>query len=105
VRRRQTESPQLLPVAHQHVAARERKLGAILREASQNSKIALIHQLAAEMLHVARASFLLLIRAVMSQGAGRNRDGQQDERFGALAAPIAGPNDVPLTHAKASGFL
>jgi len=47
-------------VADQHVAARERKLGAILLEASQNGKIALIHQLAAEARDVARASLLLL---------------------------------------------
>src|SRR5882757_8182796 len=55
----------LLPVADQHLAARGRKFRAILLEASQNGKIALIHQVAAETLHVARASFLLLIRAAM----------------------------------------
>jgi hypothetical protein len=70
----------LFPVADQHVAARGRKLWAIFLEAGQNGKIALIHQLAAETLRVAGACLLLLLRAAMSQGVGRNRDGQQDER-------------------------
>src|ERR1700716_3871078 len=70
----------LLPVAHQHVAACGRKLWTIFLEASQNGKIALIHQLAAETLHVVGACLLLLIRAAMGKGASRNRDRQQDER-------------------------
>src|ERR1700687_258244 len=70
----------LLPVADQHVAARGRKLWTIFLEATQNRKIALIHQLATETLHVAGACLLLLIRAATSQGATRNRDRQQDER-------------------------
>jgi len=67
-------------MADQHIAAHARNLGAILLETSQNGKITLIHQLAAETLRVTRASFLLLIRAAMSQGARRNRNRQQDER-------------------------
>jgi hypothetical protein len=70
----------LLPVADQHVAARDRKLLTIFLEASQNGKIALIHQLVAETLHVAGARLLLLIRAAMGKGASRNLDRQQDER-------------------------
>src|ERR1700686_3310583 len=69
----------LLTVADQHVAARGRELCTIFLEASQNSKIALIHQLAAEMLHVARACLLLLVCAGMSKGAGRSWDTQQGE--------------------------
>src|SRR6266404_6274066 len=69
----------LLPVADQHVAARGRKLRTIFLEAGQNGEVALIHQLAAETLHVAGACLLLLLRAAMSQGY-RNRDRQQDER-------------------------
>src|SRR5258706_77972 len=70
----------LLPVADQHVAARGRELWTIFLEASQNGKIALIHQLAAEALHIGCASFLFLVCAAMRKGAGRNRDGKQDER-------------------------
>src|ERR1700738_1902577 len=69
----------LLPVAHQHVAAGGRELWAIFLQAGQNGKIALIHQLAAEVLHVARASLLLLLGAAMSKDAGRNRNRQQRE--------------------------
>src|SRR5712672_4746019 len=70
----------LLPVADQHVAACGRKLRTIFLEAGQNGKIALIHQLAAETLHVVGACLLLLIRAAMGKGASRNRNRQQDER-------------------------
>src|SRR6266404_8823351 len=69
----------LLPVADQHVAARGRKLRTIFLEAGQNGEVALIHQLAAETLHVAGACLLLLICAAMSEGGGRNRDRQQDK--------------------------
>src|SRR5712672_4161581 len=69
----------LLPVADQHAAACGRKLRTIFLEAGQNGKIALIHQLAAETLHVVGACLLLLIRAAMSQGAGRSCDTQQGE--------------------------
>jgi hypothetical protein len=62
----------LLPMADQHVAARGRKLWTIFLEAGQNGEIALIHQLAAETLHVAGACLLLLLRAAMSQGAMKN---------------------------------
>src|SRR5258706_5641835 len=68
----------LLTVADQHVAARGRKLWTIFLEASQNGKIALIHQLAAETLDVAGASLLLLVCAAMRKGAGRSWDTQQD---------------------------
>src|ERR1700751_5515449 len=57
-----------------------RKLGAIVLEAGQNGKIALIHQLAAETPDVAGASLLLLLRTAMSKRASRDRDRQQDER-------------------------
>jgi hypothetical protein len=70
----------LLPVADQHVAARGRKLWTIFLEARQNGKIALINQLAAETLHVGRASLLLLVRAAMSQSAGPSQNRQQDKR-------------------------
>jgi hypothetical protein len=70
----------LLSVADQHGEASGRQLWTIFLEAGQNGKIALIHQLAAETLHVARAGLLLLIRAAMSKGAGRSWDRQQDER-------------------------
>src|SRR5258707_6396640 len=69
----------LLPVADQHVAARGRKLWTIFLEAGQNGEVALVHQLAAETLHVAGACLLLLLRAAMSQGASRNWDRQQDK--------------------------
>jgi len=69
----------LLPVADEHIAARAGQLLTIFLEASQNGKIALIHQLVAEALDVARACLLLLIRAAVSQGASRNRDRQQRE--------------------------
>ena len=55
----------LLSVADQHGEASGRQLWTIFLEAGQNGKIALIHQLAAETLHVARAGLLLLIRAAM----------------------------------------
>jgi hypothetical protein len=61
------------------LAARGRKLWTIFLEASQNGKIALIHQLPAETPHVVGACLLLLIRAAMSQGAGRSCDAQQGE--------------------------
>ena len=54
---------------------------AIFLEAGQHGKITLIHQLAAETLHVVGACLLLLIRTAMGKGAGRNRDSQQDERL------------------------
>jgi hypothetical protein len=82
-------SRSLLPMADQHAAARERKPWTIFLEAAQNGKIALIHQLAAEALDVARASLLLLIRAAMSHGVSRNRDRQQDERQEALVQKFA----------------
>src|SRR5256885_7671731 len=69
----------LLPVADQHVAARGGELWTVFLEASQNGKIALIHQLAAETMHVRCASLLVLVRAAMRKGASRNRDRQQDE--------------------------
>ena len=59
----------LLPVTDQHIAAGGTKLWTIFLQASQDSKIALIHQLTAETLHVARASLLLLISAAVSEGA------------------------------------
>src|SRR6266404_5338482 len=58
----------LLPVTDQHTAAGGTKLCAIFLEASQDSEIALIHQLTAETLHVARASFLLLYRCRCERG-------------------------------------
>src|SRR6267154_2987666 len=70
----------LLPVADQNVAARGGKLLTIFFEASQNSKIALIHQLAAKTLNVARACLLLLVCARTSKGTGRSWDAQQGER-------------------------
>src|SRR5882757_11073585 len=70
----------LLPVTDQHIAAGGTKLCAIFLEASQDSEIALIHQLTAETLHVARASFLLLIGAAVSEGAHWSRDVQQEKR-------------------------
>jgi hypothetical protein len=78
--RRRTKCRWSLPVADQHPAARGRKFWAIFLEASQNGKIALIHQLAAEALHIGCASFLFLVCAAMRKGAGRNGNGQQDER-------------------------
>src|SRR5260370_811799 len=59
----------LLPVTAQNIAACWTKLWTIFLQASQDSKIALIHQLTAETLHVARASLLLLISAAVSEGA------------------------------------
>src|ERR1700683_1473020 len=79
-----TSSRPLLPVADQHVTARGRELRPIVLEASQNRKIALIHQRAAKTLDVARASLLILLRAAMSQGASRDRGAQQDQRQEAL---------------------
>src|SRR5712671_5090541 len=69
----------LLPVADQHVAARGRELWTVFLEASQNGKIALIHQLAAKTLDVARACLLLLVCARTSKGTGRSWDAQQGE--------------------------
>ena len=70
----------LLPVADQHGAARGRELWTVFLEAGQNGEIALVQQLAAETLHIGCASFLFLVCAAMRKGAGRNRDGKQDER-------------------------
>jgi hypothetical protein len=56
-------------VTDQHIAAGETKPCAIFLEASQDSEIALIHQLTAETLHVARASFLFLIGAASVRSA------------------------------------
>src|SRR6267154_4796282 len=70
----------LLPVADQTVAARGGKLWTIFLEASQNGKLALIHQLAAKTLDVARACLLLLVCARTSKGTGRSWDAQQGER-------------------------
>jgi|SRR5947209_8120256 len=69
----------LLPVTDQHIAAGRTKLWAIFLEASQDSKIAPIHQLAAEALHVASASLLVLIGPAVSEGANGNRDIQQEK--------------------------
>src|SRR5258705_12042281 len=69
----------LLPVADQNVAARGGKLWTIFLEASQNGKIALIHQLASKTLDVARACLLLLVCARTSKGTGRSWDAQQGE--------------------------
>src|SRR6266404_8086079 len=92
----------LLPVADQHVAARGREFWTVFLEASQNGKIALIHQLAAKMLDVARACLLLLVCARASKGTGRSWDAQQDEchkefvhgvtsfRLGRLQRPLEG---------------
>src|SRR5258705_8455148 len=70
----------LLPVADQHGAARGRELWTVFLEAGQNGEIALGQQLAAETMHVRCASLLVLFRAAMRKGAGRNRNRQQDER-------------------------
>src|SRR5712672_2402343 len=92
----------LLPVADQNVAARGGKLWTIFLEASQNGKIALIHQLAAKTLDVARACLLLLVCARTSKGTGRSWDAQQGEchkefvhgvtsfRLGRLQRPLEG---------------
>jgi hypothetical protein len=44
-------------------AARERQLWTVFLDASKDGKIALIHQLATETLHIGCASSLLLVRA------------------------------------------
>jgi hypothetical protein len=70
----------LLPVTDQHMAAGGTELWTIFLEAGQYGKIALIHQLAAETLHVAYASLLVLIGPAVSEGANGNRDIQQEKR-------------------------
>src|SRR6266478_7462835 len=70
----------LLPVTEQHMAAGGTQLWTIFLEASQNGKIALIHQLAAETLYIGCASPLLLVRPAVRKGAGRNRDTEQEKR-------------------------
>jgi hypothetical protein len=72
--RRRTKCRWSLAVADQHLAARGRKFWAIFLEASQNGKIALIHQLAAEALDVRCASLLFLVCAAMRKSAVRNRE-------------------------------
>src|SRR6266481_5730460 len=67
----------LLSMADQHGAARGRELRAIFLQASQDRKIALIHQLPAEALDVAGASLLLLLGAAMGKDTGRSCDRQQ----------------------------
>ena len=57
-------------MADQHIAARGRELWTIFLEAGQNGEIALIHQLAAQTLHITGACLLLLIGAAIGQGAG-----------------------------------
>src|SRR5882724_7379695 len=107
VRRRRAESRYLLPVAHQHVAACGSQLWTIFLEAGQNSKIALIHQLAAEVLDVARASLLLVVCATISKGASRNRDGQQDERHEKFVhlRSLLQTLDALLTTARETSFI
>src|SRR3981081_3818787 len=70
----------LLPVTDQHVAARGRELWTVFPKASQDGKIALINQFAAETLHIRCARPLLLIRATVSEGGSQNRDTQQEKR-------------------------
>src|SRR5712671_5501625 len=69
----------LLPVVDQHLTTGCGQLWTIFLKTSQNGEIALIHQLAAETLDIARAGLLLLLCAAMSKGAGRNRNRQQGE--------------------------
>src|SRR5258705_12330301 len=66
-------------MADQHLTTGCGQLWTIFLETSQNGKIALIHQLAAETLDLALARLLLLLCAATSQGAGRNRNRQQGE--------------------------
>src|SRR6476660_8890677 len=68
----------LLAVVDQHLTTGCGQLWTIFLKTSQNGEIALIHQLAAETLDIARAGLLLLC-AAMSKGAGRNRNRQQGE--------------------------
>src|SRR3954468_7671657 len=61
----------LLPVAFQHLVAGRRDLGTILLKARQDCEIALVDHRAAEALHVARTSLLLLRRSaalLLSEG-------------------------------------
>ena len=67
----------LLAVADQHVVAGLADLGTIFLEAGQNHQIALIHDVAAKLLHVAGAGLLLSFGAaaalgLLGQCAGRN---------------------------------
>src|ERR1700712_1547962 len=74
----------LLPMLGQHLAARRRKLGTILLQASQNSEIALVHHFSAKARNVACARLLLFVSAAMlGQRAGWNRCKQResDEKF------------------------
>jgi hypothetical protein len=72
----------LLTVVGQHLAAGFGQLRTILLKARQNDEVALIHQRAAKTRDIARARFLLIGRAtaLLGDGAGRNRNGQQRER-------------------------
>ena len=63
-----TRRAALLPVVFQHLIAGLGYLGTILLQARQNGEIALIDHRAAEALHVARASLLLLRRAAALRG-------------------------------------
>jgi hypothetical protein len=69
----------LLAVVDQHLTTGHGQFLTIILETSQNGEIALIHQLAAETLDIARAGLLLLLCAAVSKGAGRNRNRQQGE--------------------------
>jgi hypothetical protein len=56
----------------QHVSASRMQPGAIFLQAGQNRKIALIHNLAAELLDIVDASLLVLVGASMlRKGFGR----------------------------------
>jgi hypothetical protein len=72
----------LLPVVFQHLIARPGQLGTILLQAGQDDEIALIDDLAAVALNVARTGRLLLRRAaalLLGDGTGGKRYRQQDK--------------------------
>jgi hypothetical protein len=68
-------------VTDQNLIASRAYLWTILLKTRQNDEIALIHQRAAEFLHVVRTGFLLLIRAAVlalgGKGDARGDYGQQ----------------------------
>src|SRR3954471_5429497 len=73
----------LLSVVGQHLPAARGQLRAVLLQTCQDGEIALVHHDTAETLDVASACLLLFRRTatlLLSDGAGRNRYGQQRER-------------------------
>jgi hypothetical protein len=86
-----SRSMALLSMLGQHLAAGRRKLGTILLQASQNGKIALIHQFSAKARNVTCACLLLFVSAaVLSHRAGWNRCEQRecDEKFEHLSSLV-----------------